>query len=119
VQRDDHANKHGVWFPKGAAREGARVSFVFRWSSRVREFEREYPHRIVLSDDEREYARWVARRAEFRCARRLLRRAASTHAMETRASRAAEAVRRATRTHAMETRAGGRGRARSVTGASR
>ena len=102
-QGDDHANKHGVWFPKGAAREGERLSFVFRWSTRVREFSPEYPHRIVLSEAEREYARWVARRAELRRARRLVRRA-RTHAMETRSSRAHATETQSSRAHAMETR---------------
>ena len=71
---DDMTNKHGVWFPlfgRGAkraeARRGVRYAIVFRWSNgRVREFDLEYPHRIILSEDERERIaqRIVQREAE-------------------------------------------------------
>ena len=54
---DDLANKHGVWFLSrkcGEPRDGVRWAFMFRWSNgRRRAFAREYPHRIVLTADER------------------------------------------------------------------
>ena len=46
--KDDHAYKHGVWFPKGV-RSGKRVSVVYRWAHNptpVR-YALEYPHRVM------------------------------------------------------------------------
>ena len=58
----DFANKHGAWFPRGV-REGKRVTIVMRWSNLgARRYTREWPHRVLLSEEER--ALIAAKRAE-------------------------------------------------------
>jgi hypothetical protein len=98
-ERDDVNFKHGAWFPRGV-RSGARIAFVFRWSNPergVREYAHTYPHRVVLSDEER--ARCEAARALAAAKReRAQRRAPSVHTMELRrvlgrASRAEQRLR--------------------------
>ena len=55
VHADDMTHKHGVWFPRNAPCDGVRWAFMFRWSNgRKRLFEHTYPHRLVMTDAERE-----------------------------------------------------------------
>ena len=46
-----------MWFPsrkRGEARDGQRYAFMFRWSNgRKRSFDREYPHRLQMTEDEK------------------------------------------------------------------
>jgi hypothetical protein len=51
--------RHGVWFPsrlRGEARSnGVRWAFMFRWSNgRKRSFDQTYPHRLQLTEAEKE-----------------------------------------------------------------
>ena len=63
------AAEHGVWFPRGTPSDASRTVFIFRWSApgRLREFNLDYPHYILLSEEERAEC---ARRAEAAAAKR-------------------------------------------------
>ena len=54
---DDLKHKHGVWFPtlkQGRQRDGQRWAFMFRWSNgRKRAFDRAYPHRLQMTEEEK------------------------------------------------------------------
>ena len=81
---DDLAHKHGVWFPSGAARDDVRYAIVYRWSyGCVRRFAHEYPHRLIMSEEE--HACVAKRRARAAARReRATNPPASVHGMVTR-----------------------------------
>jgi hypothetical protein len=90
--RDDHTHKHGVWFPLRCDRDGVRYAIIYRWSNgRQREFAREYPYRIILTEDER---RWIEhkRAVKAACDEQWANTQASTHRATLRVERSGRKV---------------------------